>query len=257
LDADGGALAASAVVDASPAVPPPAQAVGDIAARAEARFARLRAEARAGLAGGATARRLAAEAGDVPAGWCVSTIARLVVNDPGALPAVADCQARLRAAGPATPYSAESLHLSLLGATQREPSPEFPAARVGAIADAARSTLAGVPAVAVRLGRLNLLGAQWFVEAIPVDGTWATLRRELAAAFEAVGEAPIAYADTEPMHLNVARLDRLDDPAVGESLLADPPDVGHWLTLNTVELVVTDFLVSPATLRVLDTLALG
>ncbi len=45
--------------------------VGGIAARAGERFARLRAEARAAVLNGATARRLAEEGGVVPAG-CAS-----------------------------------------------------------------------------------------------------------------------------------------------------------------------------------------
>lgn len=238
-------------------MPRAAPDAGGIVARADARFARLRAEARAAVADGTTARRLAAEPGEVPTGWCVSTIARLAVNDPGSLAGVAGCQAALRAAGPASPYPAESLHVSLLGATQREPSPAFAPTRVRAIVDAVRATAAGVPSVPVRLGRLNLLGAQWFVEVTPADDTWAALRRELVAPLEAMGEAPIAYADTEPVHLNVARLGRLDDPAAADALLADPPDVDRTVVLRTVEVVVTDFLVSPATLRVVETVTLG
>ena len=170
---------------------------------------------------------------------------------------MARAQAALPAAGPASPYPAESLHASLLGATQREPSPDFAPARLRAIVAAVRATVAGVPPAAVHLGRLNLLGAQWFVEATPADDTWAALRRGLVAPFEALGEAPIAYPDTEPIHLNVARLDRLDDPAAAGALLAAPPDLDRWVTLRRIEVVVTDFLVTPATLRVLDTITLG
>ena len=242
-------------------------AVGGIAGRAEERFARLRAEARTAAADGTTARRVgrlgqpaggpAGGAGAVPSGWCVSTIARLAVNDPGALPEVAGAQAALRVAGPATLYPAESLHASMLGATQREPSADFALGRLRAIVAAVRETAAGVPAAAVHLGRLNLLGAQWFVEATPADETWAALRGALVAPFEGLGEVPIAYPDTEPIHLNVARLDRLDDPAAADALLAAPPDLDRWVTLRRIEVVVTDFLVTPATLRVLDTITLG
>jgi hypothetical protein len=71
-----------------------------------------------------------------------------------------------------------------------------------------------------------------------------------------LGEAPIAYPDTEPVHLNVARLDRLDDPAAADALLAAPPDLDRLVTLRTIEVVVTDFLVSPGTLQVLGTITL-
>ncbi len=54
----------------------------------------------------------------------------------------------------------------------------------------------------------------------------------------------------------MARLDRLDDPAAADALLAAPPDLDRLVTLRTIEVVVTDFLVSPGTLQVLGTITL-
>ena len=228
-----------------------------VALRARERFDRLRGEALAALADGTTARRLAEGGAAVPGGWCVSTIARLAVNDPDALPALAGLQAGLAAAGPAHPYPAGSLHVSLLGATQREASAEFATERLDGVVEAVHKTAAGVAPTAVHLGRLNLLGNQWFVEVTPADETWSALRRALVAPFEALGEQPIAYPDTEPMHLNVARLERLADPDRAAALLEAPPDLDRPVVLRAIEVVVTDFLVSPDTLRVLDTVRLG
>jgi hypothetical protein len=228
-----------------------------VAVRARRRFDRLRGEALAALADGTTARRLAEGDGAVPGGWCVSTIARLAVNDPDALPALAGVQAALPAAGPARPYPAGSLHVSLLGATQREASPDFAPERLDGVVEAVHKTVAGVAPAAVHLGRLNLLGNQWFVEVTPADETWSALRRALVAPFEALGEEPIAYPDTEPMHLNVARLERLTDPGRAAALLEAPPGLERAVVLRAIEVVVTDFLVSPEALRVLDTVTLA
>jgi hypothetical protein len=230
---------------------------GPVAVRARRRFDRLRGEALAALADGTTARRLAEGGGAVPGGWCVSTIARLAVNDPDTLPALAGVQQALPAAGPARPYPAGSLHVSLLGATQREASPDFAAERLDRVVEAVHKTVAGVAPAAVHLGRLNLLGNQWFVEVTPVDETWSALRRALVAPFEALGEEPIAYPDTEPMHLNVARLEGLTDPDRAAALLDAPPDLDRAVVLRAIEVVVTDFLVSPEALRVLDTVTLA
>lgn len=79
----------------------------------------------------------------------------------------------------------------------------------------------------------------------------------LVAPFEALGKEPIVYPDTEPMHLNVARLERLTAPDRAGELLTAPPDLARPIALHAVEVVVTDFLVSPDTLGVLETVTLA
>jgi hypothetical protein len=227
-----------------------------IAERAHARFGKLRAEARRAVASGALADRLAG-GDEVPAGWCVSTIARVVVNDPDAVPALARAQDAVAATGACTRYAAGSLHVSLLGCTPRQPSPAFAPERVAAIVDAVTAVVAGRRPAPVELGAVNLLGNQWFVEVVPQDDSWSALRRALVAPLEALGERPIAYPDTEPMHLNVARQLTLASPATAERLLAAPPGPPHGVALATIEVVTTDFTVTPATLRTHATLPLA
>ena len=227
-----------------------------IAARAHARFGRLRDEARRAVASGALAAQLAG-GDEVPAGWCVSTIARLVVNDPAAVPGLARAQDAIAGTGACTRYPARSLHVSLLGCTPREPDPAFAPERVAAIVGAVAEVVAGRPATPVELGALNLLGNQWFVEVVPRDETWSDLRRALVAPLEALGDRPIAYPDTEPMHLNVARQRTLASPGAAERLLASPPAQPRPLALTTIEVVTTDFTVTPSTLRTHATLRLG
>ena len=227
-----------------------------IAERAHDRFGRLRADARRAVASGALAAQLAG-GDEVPAGWCVSTIARVVVNDPDAVPALARAQDAVADAGECTRYAAGSLHVSLLGCTPREPSPAFAPERVAAIVGAVAAVVAGRPPTPVELGAVNLLGNQWFVEVVPQDDSWSDLRRALVAPLEALGERPIAYPDTEPMHLNIARQLTLASPAAAERLLAAPPGPPRPLALTTIEVVTTDFTVTPSTLRTHATVHLG
>lgn len=219
-----------------------------IAGRAHERFARLRAEALDAVASGALAARVAA-GDEVPGGWCVSTIARIVVNDPEAVAALVAAQDAVARAGTVARYDVGAFHVSLLGCTPREPSPEFAPRRVAAITHAVRLALDGWPAAPVELGHVNLLGNQWFVEVVPQDESWSELRRALVAPLEALGEQPIAYPDTEPMHLNIARLTSLTSPAAAEAVLTEPAASPRPIALATVEVVTTDFTVRPDTLR--------
>jgi hypothetical protein len=87
----------------------------DIAQRAAARFAELRHLALASTT---------FDAGQVaaPAGWCISAVARIGQNDPAMLLRLAEVQHALAPVAELYAYAAESLHISLLGCTQREPA---------------------------------------------------------------------------------------------------------------------------------------
>jgi hypothetical protein len=65
---------------------------------------------------------------------------------------------------------------------------------------------------------------------------------------EAIGEQPIRYADAEPMHLNVARVETL--PELDQR-------VDRRLALDRIEVVITDFVVTPETLTVVGTETIG
>jgi hypothetical protein len=72
-----------------------------------------------------------------------------------------------------------------------------------------------------------------------------------------IGETPITHADAEPMHLNIARI--LDRPNVKEieRLLSDDGlAVGAPLEFAKIEVVVTDFVVTPETLSVVEVIDL-
>jgi hypothetical protein len=223
-----------------------------IRARAEARFAGLRQRALNGVPPDAAAAV-------PPGGWCIAAVARISQNGREVLPRLADLQRRLAPLGRLYAYPEPSWHISLLGCTQREavPPSESPA-RVAVIRDALARVTAGAPAVRADLGAVSLTGAQLFVEVLTDDPGWSRLRAELAAALRQAGENPLAYPDPEPMHLNVARLLAAPDPGrLQQALLDRDLAVGRPVRLQVIELVLTDFLLTPATLRVLGVVTLG
>lgn len=222
-----------------------------MAERAAARFDGLRA---AVLERGVPADALTA----LPAGYCVSAIARLAVNDATAVDALIEAQRRLAGAVPlGYAYPAESLHVTLIGCTQREPAADFAAHRLDRIGEAVRVVTGPVAPVAVRLGRTTLAGGQFFVEMITDDPAWAGMRTRLAEELRGRGESPIVHPDNEPMHVNLARADGALSPERVAAALDAAGEVGRELELALVEVVVTDFLVTPAALRVVEAVQLS
>jgi hypothetical protein len=223
--------------------------VSELRERAQERFAGLR---RRGAAGPPPVTA-------VPAGVCVSAIARLAANDRAAGHAVLDVQKRLAARfADLHLYPEQSLHVTLLGLTPRREPPDWSADELAALVDLARAGCAPMGPVEARLGRLNLIGGQWFVEVLTDDPAWSVTRARLAGLVRAAGGEPITYADTEPMHVNVARVTGRTGPCPVADILRDPDlTVDRDLRLDTVEVVVTDFVVAPDARRVLDTIEWG
>lgn len=223
----------------------------EIADRARRRFDSLRHKALSGF-------DITQLSTDPPAGWCVSTIGRLRTNSPGIISKVAELQDKLRTIAGLYMYPPASLHLSLLGCTQRENIKQTTTlVRVNRIGRTVAPIIRAHKPVRMHLGRLNLLGTQFFIEVTAENGEWSQLRDELAASLERIGECPISYADTEPIHLNVARILASPDEHLLKSALTDPDfSINEVVVIDKVELVLTDFTVSPDQLEVLDTIPL-
>lgn len=196
---------------------------------------------------------------DLPSGWCISTIARLQTNAPEVIARVETIQRELAPVADLYLYPRESLHLSMLGCTQREEHPQTSdSGRVLAIQNVVQGVVGKYSPVRMSLGRLNLLGTQFFVEVVTDQDDWSRMRTDLAFGLEAIGERPIAYADTEPVHLNVARILSVPNTVALESVLStNELSVSHEVLIDTVELVLTDFVVSPENLVVLTTYSVG
>jgi hypothetical protein len=222
--------------------------MADIRARAAQRFASLRSRDGADL-----------EGGDWPTGWCVSTIARIVSNDRHLVGPLQELQGRLADVGEAFLYPEDSLHVSLLGCTQREDAPQTGQPdRLARIVDACRRVTKDAGPVALDLGAVNRIGGQFFVEVYTDESTWGDLRRRLALELAALGESPLTHPDPEPMHLNLARLQGTPDRGRVEGFMAlDGNRIDASLTVTTIEVVVTDFVVTPETTTVVDLIDLG
>ena len=225
--------------------------MSDIEARARQRFDGLREKAMADS-------RFSPEDFGEPGGWCISAIARLAENAAELLDDVAAVQTSAQAVGPLYLYPPQSLHISLLGCTPREPERQDPRSdRATAMRDAAARVVSQFEPVPVRFGRVNATGVQLFIETYTSEPSWASMRKALEEEVRALGEDPLAYADPEPMHLNLARMRDQPDAARLQSLLADP-SAGLYATavLDRLDVVVTDFVVSPQGAEVVDTVRL-
>lgn len=194
-----------------------------------------------------------------PSGWCVSAIARLRANAPGAIPKVESIQQALAPVAELYLYPPDSLHVSLLGCTQREEEPQTSTpTRVRGIHQVVGPVVSKYSPVTMKLGRVNLLGTQFFIEVVTGQEDWSRIRVELETNLKEIGEHPIAYADTEPIHLNVARMLSAPDASVLRKILsAADLNVDEDVLIDTVELVLTDFVVSPDKLKALETYSIG
>ena len=199
-----------------------------------------------------------ADGATVPVDYCVSTIARLAAQPGGPLARVQEVQAALTAASSGqflTPPP--SLHVSVLGCTPRRPSPDqFDVNQVRRIRDTCAGVLGRVGPATFDMRGVGVQGCQVFVQVIPRTGAWADLRQALETALVAAGEAPIFYPDKRPIHLNVLRMTDTSPASLAAMLdavdaLGDAP-LGE-LVIPRVELVLTDFVVSPRHARTLAT----
>jgi len=226
-----------------------------VSERAARRFDGLRAAALSAIADGALSDLLA-DPPPPPAGRCLAVIGRLV--DQTAAAAVARTVAAIdeqlgRLGTDVWRYPAASLHLSVLAVSGRESEPTFDAARRQRAIDAfPPANLTASPPFGFRLGRVGLTGPQLFVEVVPDDRRWATLRGDVAELARRIGEAPLVFPDTEPVHLNVARLTGpvVDHTALVAAITGPSLDIG--LAIDRLELVLTDFTVSDEATTVLS-----
>ena len=151
--------------------------------------------------------------------------------------------------------------VSLLGCTPRRQSPgTFGADQVRRIQGVCAGVLAQSEPVTLSLRGVGVQGCQVYIEVVPHTDAWTRLRWALETALLAAGEEPIAYPDTRPIHLNVARMTdtsraSLDRVLAAVEALRYAP-LGE-LTVSRVELVVTDFVVSPRHARTLATFELA
>jgi len=230
--------------------------------KAEDRFARIWAAEKIKWEDGDVAAAMMSGGATVPVDFCLSTIARLNEQKDCPIDRVVETMKHLgKVAGQQFFYPRESLHVSLLGCTQRVGDRHsFENDQVDRINGAIAAILTGRPPVKIALRGLNVAGSQVFVQCFPFNDDWAQLRCDIEKALLLLGEKPIAYEDKSPIHLNIMRVTDADKERLSRTLhcierLRDE-DFGV-VELSCIEFLMTDFVVSPANIKVFKRYHLG
>lgn len=198
-----------------------------------------------------------------PVDFCISTIARLIQQPHGAelVGGIRNTLSNLfETADTQFIYPDESLHVSLLGCTQRKNTKEFDCAQINKIKHICIKEIEKKEPAEITLKGVGIVGNQIFIQGIPRNRNWEELRASLGDAFVNSGESPILYEDKSPVHINMIRIvdadpERLKSLYRAVSRLRDV-ELGT-VALRTVEFVITDFCVTKKHVVWLDKIECG
>lgn len=185
-----------------------------------------------------------------PVDYCISTIARLI-QQPHGCEIVSDIRSVLlslfKAANEQFIYPDESLHVSLLGCTQREKSSIFDRNRIKKIKDIATQEIQKKEPAEILLKGVGVIGNQIFIQGIPLNKNWEDLRTSLEKRLTSEDETPISYEDKSPIHINVIRIINSDICLLRAlyEIISQLRDIELGvIKLQMIEFVITDFCVS-------------
>lgn len=202
------------------------------------------------LRGEVTAAQMKDGATD-PVDFCISTIARLTLQPSGKelIDEVRQTLSQLfEAASTQFIYPDDSLHISLVGCTQREALSEiFKDEQIQRIGDICKSAIEENKAVDIVLKGIGIIGNQVFIQGIPLTRDWEETRASVTSKLEQAGETPISYPDKSPIHINIIRITDTSSEKLEllHHLISQLREVDLGIVrLVTVELVITDFTVS-------------
>lgn len=201
--------------------------------------------------------------GDIyPVDYCISTIARLI-HQPHGGEIVSDIRSKLsplfEAADEQFIYPDESLHVSLLGCTQREKSSVFDCDRIKRIKDIVIEEIRKKEPAEILLKGVGVVGNQIFIQGIPLNKNWEDLRTSLDNRLTDEGETPISYEDKSPIHINLIRITNSDIRLLRflHEMISRLRDIELGvIKLQTIEYVITDFCVSKKNVIWLDKIEL-
>ena len=185
-----------------------------------------------------------------PVDYCISAIARLIQQPHGAevVCGIRNALSELfEAADTQFIYPDESLHVSLLGCTQRKNTNVFEHAQINKIKHICIKEIEKKEPAEIILRGIGIVGNQIFIQGFPQNRNWEELRVSLGEELVNSGEFPILYEDKSPVHMNIIRI--VDAaPHVLASLhraVSRLRDVElGTVKLQTVEFVITDFCVT-------------
>ena len=194
----------------------------------------------------------AMENGEIyPVDYCVSTIARLI-RQPFGKEIVIEIRRKLsdlfKIADMQYIYPDESLHISLLGCTQRAASADsFDRDQINKIKDICISEVKKKKPAEIILKGVGIIGNQIFTQGFPVDATWEELRTAMTDKLVSSGENPISYEDKSPIHINIIRIVSSDHDLLLSlhKVISQLRDVElGCVKLRSIDYVITDFCVS-------------
>lgn len=185
-----------------------------------------------------------------PIDYCLSTIARLI-NQPHGDEIICGIRSALsnlfETADTQFIYPDESLHVSLLGCTQREKTNVFDGEHINKIKDICIQKIRGKEPAEINLKGVGIVGNQIFIQGIPLNRNWEELRASMDISLVESGESPISYEDKSPIHINIMRIvDSSPDLLASlHRIISQLRDVElGTVKLTAIEFVITDFCVS-------------
>ncbi|MBX3065812.1 MAG: 2'-5' RNA ligase family protein [Anaerolineae bacterium] len=201
------------------------------------------------LAGDVTAAAMR-DGATIPVDYCLSTVAFVNQQNDAARIAVEEVRRGLMAVAPQQfYYLPESTHITLLGCTQRHPTPDvFTVDRIAAVRRVVATVLQDQAPVEMQLKGVGVLGNQVFIPVYPLDRRWALLRERLDQALQSTGEQPLSHANKAPIHMNIMRVTAAAPSqlqAILDAVAAMQQQRWSKFTVSAVDYVLTDFVISP------------
>ncbi len=231
--------------------------------QADGYFSALWSRESAKLINGAIAPAEMKDGATVPINYCISTIGRTISQVDG----VQISQNTHKLLTPLLEqttnqfiYPIDSMHVSMIGCTPRKDSMDmFPPTQIAKIKQICGEALSKVNPAKITFRGVGLIGNQIFLQGYPHDRNWESARSIVESNLLDEGEEPISYPDKFPIHMNIARitdvsglnLDRIRD-FIEQNRMTE---IGT-LSFTDIELVVTDFVLSPGNFKSIHTFKL-
>ncbi len=193
-----------------------------------------------------------------PVDYCLSTLSR-VASQPNSKVFLQNVATQLpglvEAARGQFWYPNESLHISLVGCTPRAALPQaFSIVRREKIKNICQQALLNQNGVEVCFQGVGLIGNQVFLQGFPYDNCWTQLRTTVIEYLLRAGEQPIVYANRAPIHMNIMRVTDTSNGALEKmyKVLENLREVRFGaIRFDTIELVLTDFVLSKSNIQLL------
>lgn len=185
----------------------------------------------------------------VPVDYCLTTISIIYKQNENILPKINELLFKLTEVAPNQfRYPLNSLHITMLGCTQRQQDKLFfSKERVNKIQDICNSVLSGSGPVLFDVKGVGILGNQIYLQVYPRNNKWKEKREVLEAKLLESNETPICFANKVPIHINIMRITDPDKnqivPLLKEICALHNKYIGSFEVIN-IDFLITDFVLS-------------